>query len=58
MKKKQWRKLVASATLYFIPYLERPKKDRPNTEGKANLKGSCQSVSFVLKTDYIQLKTS
>ena len=49
-------KNVASATLYFIPYRERPLKERPNIKGKTNRKGSCRSVSFVLETDYIHLK--
>ena len=51
-------KNVASATHYFIPYTERPEKERSNIKEKTNRKGSCQLVSFVLKTDYIHLKIS
>ena len=38
--------------------MERPQKERLNIKGKTNCKGSCQLGSFVLKTDYIHLKTS
>ena len=57
MKKKYWRKNVAKATL-FLPHIERPQKERASTKGKANRKGSFQSISFVSKTDNIHLKTS
>ena len=49
-KKKQWPKYEASVTHYFLSGMEDPKK------GKTNLKKSCQSIYFILKTDLLHLK--
>ena len=36
MKKKKWRKYVASVTVYFVSDMECPKKERPTIEGAVN----------------------
>ena len=38
--------------------MERAKTETPTIKGKTDRRRSCQSVSFVLKTDFIHLKTS
>ena len=52
MEKKQWPKYVASATDYFVSDMGWSKK------GMTNPERSCQSNSFILKTDVLHLKTS
>ena len=58
MKKKTL--VINCSNCYSILYTIYRKtiKGKPNIKGKTNRKGSCQSGFFVLKTDYIHLKTS
>ena len=49
IKKKQWRKIVASATHYFISDMECPKEERVTMRGAVN-----QFLSFEKRTLYFK----